>query len=142
MSECGGLLLREDSPEQGTRAATFTEERRRVQRTRTDKCARILLDRDAAVIECIVRDLTNLGAGLVVASSAGVPETFELVFGSVHARRPCRVVWRTENRLEEILTGWVLGTLEDGDEQIARAEQTVVEIVCGGLAPDRQAASV
>jgi AcrR family transcriptional regulator len=41
--------------------------------------------------------------------------------------------------LEEILTGWVLGTLEDGDEQIARAEQTVVEIVCGGLAPDRQA---
>jgi AcrR family transcriptional regulator len=44
--------------------------------------------------------------------------------------------------LEEILTGWVLGTLEDGDEQIARAEQTVVEIVCGGLAPDRQAAAV
>jgi TetR/AcrR family transcriptional regulator, fatty acid metabolism regulator protein len=37
--------------------------------------------------------------------------------------------------LEEILTGWVLGTLDDGDEQIARAEQTVVEIVCGGLAP-------
>ena len=44
--------------------------------------------------------------------------------------------------LEEILTGWVLGTLDDGDEQIARAEQTVVEIVCGGLAPDRQAAKL
>jgi AcrR family transcriptional regulator len=44
--------------------------------------------------------------------------------------------------LEEILTGWVLGTLDEGDEQIARAEQTVVEIVCGGLAPDRQTASV
>ena len=44
--------------------------------------------------------------------------------------------------LEEILTGWVLGTLEDGDDQVARAEQTVVEIVCGGLAPDRQAAGV
>ena len=39
--------------------------------------------------------------------------------------------------LEEILTGWVLGTLRDGDEQIAAAERTVVEIVCGGLAPDR-----
>jgi AcrR family transcriptional regulator len=39
--------------------------------------------------------------------------------------------------LEEILTGWVLGTLADGDEQIAAAERTVVEIVCGGLAPDR-----
>jgi TetR/AcrR family transcriptional regulator, fatty acid metabolism regulator protein len=42
--------------------------------------------------------------------------------------------------LEEILTGWVLGQLEDGDEQIAAAEQTVIEIVCGGLAPDREAA--
>jgi AcrR family transcriptional regulator len=42
--------------------------------------------------------------------------------------------------LEEILTGWVLGQLEDGDEQIARAEQTVVEVVCGGLAADREAA--
>jgi TetR/AcrR family fatty acid metabolism transcriptional regulator len=44
--------------------------------------------------------------------------------------------------LEEILTGWVLGTLADGDEQIARAEQTVVEIVCGGLAPERAPAAV
>jgi TetR/AcrR family transcriptional regulator, fatty acid metabolism regulator protein len=42
--------------------------------------------------------------------------------------------------LEEILTGWVLGTLPDGEEQIAAAERTVVEIVCGGLAPDRAAA--
>ncbi len=41
--------------------------------------------------------------------------------------------------LEEILTGWVLGTLEDGDEQIAAAERTVVDIVCGGLTPDRAA---
>jgi TetR/AcrR family fatty acid metabolism transcriptional regulator len=42
--------------------------------------------------------------------------------------------------LEEILTGWVLGQLEDGDDQIAAAEQTVIEVVCGGLAPDREAA--
>jgi TetR/AcrR family transcriptional regulator, fatty acid metabolism regulator protein len=42
--------------------------------------------------------------------------------------------------LEEILTGWVLRTLADGEDQIAAAERTVVEIVCGGLAPDRMAA--
>lgn len=42
--------------------------------------------------------------------------------------------------LEEILTGWVLGTLPDGEEQIGAAERTVVEIVCGGLAPDRAVA--
>jgi TetR/AcrR family transcriptional regulator, fatty acid metabolism regulator protein len=44
--------------------------------------------------------------------------------------------------LEEILTGWVLGQLEDGDEAIAQAEQTVIEVVCGGLAADREAAKV
>ena len=42
--------------------------------------------------------------------------------------------------LEEILTGWVLGQLDDGDEQIALAEQTVIEVVCGGLVRDREAA--
>src|SRR4029453_14053854 len=42
--------------------------------------------------------------------------------------------------LEEILTGWVLGQLEDGDDQITRAEETVVGVICGGLAADREAA--
>jgi TetR/AcrR family transcriptional regulator, fatty acid metabolism regulator protein len=42
--------------------------------------------------------------------------------------------------LEEILTGWVLGQLEDGDEQVTRAEETVVGVICGGLAADREAA--
>ena len=42
--------------------------------------------------------------------------------------------------LEEILTGWVMGQLEDDDDAIARAEETVVEVVCGGLASDREAA--
>jgi TetR/AcrR family transcriptional regulator, fatty acid metabolism regulator protein len=36
--------------------------------------------------------------------------------------------------IEELLTGWVLELLPDRDEDVARAEQTVVEIVSGGLA--------
>jgi TetR/AcrR family transcriptional regulator, fatty acid metabolism regulator protein len=35
--------------------------------------------------------------------------------------------------LEEILTGWVLGQLPDGEEDIARAEQAVVGVLCDGL---------
>ena len=34
----------------------------------------------------------------------------------------------------------VLGQLDDGDEQIAVAEETVIEVVCGGLVRDREAA--
>ena len=36
--------------------------------------------------------------------------------------------------LEAILTGWVLGQLRDGDDEVARAERALVEIVCSGLA--------
>ncbi len=42
--------------------------------------------------------------------------------------------WIFYGGLEEILTGWVLATLPDGDEEVARAERTVVDVVCGGLA--------
>ena len=42
--------------------------------------------------------------------------------------------WIFYGGLEEILTGWVLGQLPDGEEEVARAERTVVDVVCGGLA--------
>jgi len=42
--------------------------------------------------------------------------------------------WIFYGGLEEILTGWVLGTLPDGDEEVARAERTIIDVVCGGLA--------
>jgi AcrR family transcriptional regulator len=42
--------------------------------------------------------------------------------------------------VEEFLTGWVLGRLPDSEEDVARAERALVEIVTGGLAPDRATA--
>jgi TetR/AcrR family transcriptional regulator, fatty acid metabolism regulator protein len=41
--------------------------------------------------------------------------------------------WIFYGGLEEILTGWVLGQLPDGDEEVARAERTIVDVVCGGI---------
>ena len=35
--------------------------------------------------------------------------------------------------LDEVLTGWVLGQLPDGDEDIARAERNVVELLVEGM---------
>jgi AcrR family transcriptional regulator len=35
--------------------------------------------------------------------------------------------------LEEVLTGWVMGQLPDGDEDIARAEHVVTGLICDGL---------
>jgi TetR/AcrR family fatty acid metabolism transcriptional regulator len=36
--------------------------------------------------------------------------------------------------IDEILTGWVLGQLADGEDAVARAEETVVDVICNGLA--------
>lgn len=41
--------------------------------------------------------------------------------------------WIFYGAIEEILTGWVLGQLPDGDEDVAAAERTVVDVVVGGL---------
>jgi TetR/AcrR family transcriptional regulator, fatty acid metabolism regulator protein len=38
--------------------------------------------------------------------------------------------------LEEILTGWVLGQLPDGDDDVERAERAVVDVISSGLALD------
>jgi TetR/AcrR family fatty acid metabolism transcriptional regulator len=44
------------------------------------------------------------------------------------------VTWIFYGGLEELLTGWVLGRLPDGDEEVARAERTIVDVVCAGIA--------
>ena len=50
--------------------------------------------------------------------------------------------WIFYGGLEEILTGWVLGQLPDGDEEVARAERTVVALISGGLTRAGAAAPV
>jgi len=49
--------------------------------------------------------------------------------------------WIVYGAIEEILTGWVLGQLDDDDEAVAAAERAVVEVVVGGLAVNGRAAS-
>ncbi len=50
--------------------------------------------------------------------------------------------WIFYGAVEEILTGWVLEQLPDGDAEVALAERTLVEVLCGGLAVERVAAEV
>ena len=42
--------------------------------------------------------------------------------------------WLFYGGLEEVLTGWVLGQLPDGEDDVARAERTAIEIALRGLA--------
>jgi hypothetical protein len=54
---------------------------------------------DGAGIDCIVRNLSAVGAGLEVASPAGIPHEITLNIRSCEMRRHAYIVWRKEKRL-------------------------------------------
>jgi hypothetical protein len=84
------------------------KERRERQRTRILRNAKIM-PHGSSMIHCTVQDITSVGACLTVASTDGMPATFELTFEHGRTRRLCRVVWHTRDRLgvafEEVAGG-------------------------------------
>jgi hypothetical protein len=72
-------------------------ERRKVVRTRVLKGAKMLLGK-SSVIDCVARDLTNIGAGLQVPSTNDLPESVDLTLDGGHSIRRCRLVWRKLNK--------------------------------------------
>src|SRR5215217_8217580 len=54
---------------------------------------------------------------------------------------PRLATWVLYGALEEILTGWVLGRLPGEPDDVARAVDTVVEVIGAGLAPERRHAT-
>ena len=46
---------------------------------------------------------------------------------------PRLAAWILYGALEEILTGWVMGQLPDGDQDVKTAEHAVVQVLCDGL---------
>jgi len=69
-------------------------ERRISLRRRTYKVARMGFDGGRAVINCLIRNLSETGACLGVESPVGIPDEFNLVFESGEPSRMCRVMWR------------------------------------------------
>jgi PilZ domain-containing protein len=74
-------------------------DRRVRKRTRVLRNAKIIVPRRSPVIYCTVENITGGGACLKLASTFGVPETFDLTFEHGRTRRSCRVVWRTNDKL-------------------------------------------
>ena len=74
-------------------------ERRRRPRHRTLKAGRIVFNHRFSVISCTVRNISETGACLQVASSVGIPDHFDLTIEPDGASRACDVAWRAEQRL-------------------------------------------
>jgi PilZ domain len=62
------------------------------------KAAKIAFGR-AGIIDVTVRNMSDRGACLLVASPLGIPETFDLIIVGDKVTRPCRLVWRKEKQV-------------------------------------------
>ena len=74
-------------------------ERRNLTRTQVRAAARIIFD-DQSAVECTVRDVTMLGAGIETAHElAHCFRNFVLTFDGARSLRHCRPVWQKMNRM-------------------------------------------
>ena len=74
------------------------DEHRASQRQRTLKVGTISLDRDAG-IDCTVKNISDTGACLEVASPVGIPDSFTLIINKDGVKRPCHIAWRSARRI-------------------------------------------
>jgi hypothetical protein len=68
------------------------------ERYRVLKGAQVIFRGGSAVIDCTLRDHSETGAKLIVASPFGIPDQFNLVRSGAR-NRPCRVVWRNATQI-------------------------------------------
>ena len=76
-----------------------TVERRKAQRVDTLKSGLILLQNGGGGTNCVVRNISSIGACLKIVNHASVPQEILLVIAGERFKRPCRIIWRSNNQL-------------------------------------------
>lgn len=74
-------------------------ERRQHSRRRVLKAGQIVFNDRFSAIDCTVRNLSDAGACVEVATSVGIPDDFDLTIAADHMNRSCHVTWRSEHRI-------------------------------------------
>jgi TetR/AcrR family transcriptional regulator, fatty acid metabolism regulator protein len=95
------------------------------------------------VVRVLVLEVTR--SGHLRRKVEEISQAFELIEGMIadgqasgELRRdvdPALASYVLWGAVDELLTGWVFGTIPDGDADIRAAEHTVVEVVLAGLQP-------
>ena len=68
-------------------------------RTRVLRGAAISLHHVGTIAICMVRNVSDTGACLVLSEPVGVPIEFDLTIEREKSSRRCRVVWREKNKI-------------------------------------------
>ena len=74
-------------------------ELRTAPRHKTLKGGKIAFSALSASIDCVVRNLSDTGACLIVESPLGVPNRFDLVVNGERDARKCTVAWRSDKKI-------------------------------------------
>jgi len=72
---------------------------RKTQRRRTLIGAKILFNEGSSVLDCVVKDLSEGGARLVMDGAIAVPANFDLHLSDGRVFRSCRIAWRQVSSL-------------------------------------------
>jgi PilZ domain len=78
-------------------AVPTMEQKRAALRQRVLKSGTI--EFNGGTIDCTVRNVSETGAALEVASPVGIPAEFNLLISGSHSSRHCQVMWRKEKRI-------------------------------------------
>jgi hypothetical protein len=76
----------------------FTD-RRTHARSRVCKGAKIVFNARSCVLDCTVRNISDVGACLVLATPVVLPPEFELTLDDFITLRYCRVMWHFDTRV-------------------------------------------
>lgn len=69
-------------------------DRRSIVRTRITRGASLFFSQQSGVHSCLVKDVTNVGAGIRTSDVPLLPLNFELSFDNFRTARKCRLIWR------------------------------------------------
>ncbi|MDB5580153.1 MAG: hypothetical protein JWR80_5329 [Bradyrhizobium sp.] len=58
-----------------------------------------MIEFGGGAIDCTIRNMSDTGAALDVASPIGIPDRFGLILSADGRCLPCHVVWRKEKRI-------------------------------------------
>ncbi|MBV9246986.1 MAG: PAS-domain containing protein [Methylobacteriaceae bacterium] len=75
------------------------KERRRAQRVRALRSAKIIFNNRQSVIDCAIRNLSDEGGCLQLQSQAGVPDVFDLRVDGEKRVRPCHLIWQSRDKV-------------------------------------------
>jgi hypothetical protein len=72
-------------------------EYRMMSRRRMQKTGLIIISDSGLKLECKVQDASRAGAALLVSTTFGIPECFDLIIEREHYR--CRLQWKTDTTI-------------------------------------------